>query len=444
MDRHDGHLLQERNDTPGVVVVGGGFGGLEAARDLASAHAPVRLTVVDRTNHHLFQPLLYQVATAQLSPADISAPIRAVVGRHPNVEVLLAEVTGVDVARRRVLLGARSISYDYLVLATGAGQSYFGHEDWAAYAPSLKTVADATAIRNHILLAFELAEDEPDPELRRALLTFVVVGGGPTGVELAGAIAELARHALAGQFHHIDPTSTRVVLVEAMDRILPAFPQKLGRAAHAELQRLGVRVRTRSPVERVDAAGAVIAGERLDARTVIWAAGVSASPAGRWIGAEVDKSGRVRVGPELTVPGHPEIYVIGDTAVAMQDGKPLPGVAPVAMQQGRYVARAIRARIEGRRPKRPFRYFDKGYLATVGRGYAIGSIGPLQLSGFPAWLVWAGVHISYLIGFRNRVLVMLQWAWAYVTYQRGARLIPAGPETERKARELLEGGRTSA
>jgi NADH dehydrogenase len=442
MDRHDGHQLQELRAEPRVVVVGGGFGGLEAARDLA--RAPVRLTVVDRTNHHLFQPLLYQVATAQLSPADISAPIRAVVGRHPNVEVLLAEVTGVDVTGGRVLLDDRSIPYDYLVLATGAGQSYFGHDDWAACAPSLKTVADATAIRNRILLAFELAEKECDPELRRALLTFVVVGGGPTGVELAGAIAELARHALAGQFHHIDPTSTRVVLVEAMDRILPAFPAKLARAAHAELQRLGVRVRTRSPVEQVDAAGAVIASERLDARTVLWAAGVSASPAGRWIGAEFDKSGRVRVKQDLTVPGHPEIYVIGDTASAMQDGKPLPGVAPVALQQGRYVARSIRARIEGRRPERPFRYVDRGYLATVGRGYAIGSIGPLRLTGFPAWLVWAGVHISYLIGFRNRVLIMLQWAWAYVTYQRGARLIPASPETEREAHELLEGGRTSA
>jgi NADH dehydrogenase len=343
-----------------------------------------------------------------------------------------------------VLLGDRSIPYDYLVLATGAGQSYFGHDDWAAYAPSLKTVADATAIRNRILLAFEVAEKEPDPELRRALLTFVVVGGGPTGVELAGAIAELARHALAGQFHHIDPTSTRVVLVEAMDRILPAFPAKLARAAHAELQRLGVRVHTRAPVEQVDSQGAVIAGERLAARTVLWAAGVKASPAGRWIDAETDKAGRVRVEPDLTVPGHPEMYVIGDTASAMQNGKPLPGVAPVALQQGRYVARAIRAQIEGRRSDRPFRYFDKGYLATIGRAYAIGTIGPLGLTGLPAWLVWAGVHISYLIGFRNRVLVMLQWAWAYVTYQRGARLIPASPETEREAHELLEGGRASA
>jgi NADH dehydrogenase len=422
-------------DLPRVVIVGAGFGGLEVARRLGSL--PARVTVIDRTNHHLFQPLLYQVALAELSPADISAPIRSVLRRQRNTEVLLGTVTGVDVAGRRVLMGERSVPYDYLVLATGAGQSYFGHDDWARFAPGLKSEADATAIRRRVLLAFEAAELETDPERQRALMNFVIVGGGPTGVELAGALADLTHLSLAQDFRHIDPTSTRVLLVEAMGRILPSFPEGLARRAHCELQRLGVRVRTNAPVEAVDEHGVVIAGERLDARTIIWAAGVRASPAGGWLGVETDRAGRVIVGPDLTVPGHPEIYVIGDTAHAEQDGKMLPGVAPVAIQEGIFVAHALRARIADLRPPTRFRYRDPGYLATVGRAFAIGYIGPFQFAGLLAWFLWAMVHIFYLIGFRNRILVMAQWAWLYLTFQRGARLIPQDKETERVAAELL-------
>lgn len=435
-NRREAHLAHSL-PVPRVIIVGAGFGGLDAARELDAA--PVRLTVIDRNNHHLFQPLLYQVATAELSPADISAPIRSVLRHQHNTEVLLAEVTGVDTERHRVLMGNRFCTYDYLVLALGAGHSYFGHDDWARFAPGLKTTSDATLIRRKILMAFEAAEVEPDAERRRALLTFVIVGGGPTGVELAGAIADLAHQALVRDFRHINPASARVVLVEAMDRILPAFPERLARKAHCELQRLGVRVRTHAPVEQVDANGVTIAGERLEAKTVIWAAGVKASPAGRWVGAQTDKSGRAVVGEDLTVPGHPEIFVIGDTASATQDGKPLPGVAPVAMQEGRFVAQVIRSRVAGKAAPAAFHYFDKGYLATVGRGYAVGYIGRFQFSGLLAWLVWALVHITYLIGFRNRVLVMMQWAWHYLTFQRGARLIP--PDEQSKQLEAAMMGR---
>jgi NADH:quinone reductase (non-electrogenic) len=417
---------------PRVIVVGAGFGGLDAVRHLA--RVPVRVTVVDRNNHHLFQPLLYQVATAELSPADISAPIRGVLRHQRNAEVLLAEVIGVDANARTVRIRERTdgeereLGYDYLVIATGAGQSYFGHDEWAEFAPGLKSIPDATAIRRRILLAFEEAEMERDAERQRALLTFIVVGGGPTGVEMAGAIAELAHKALARDFRHIDPASARILLVEAMGRILPAFPESLAKAAQGALHRLGVRVRTNAPVEGVEAGGARIAGEYVPARTVIWAAGVKASPAGQWLGAETDRAGRVKVGADLTAPGHPEVFVIGDTASAMQDGKPLPGVAPVAMQQGRYAAKVIAARIAGRPPPGAFRYFDRGYLATVGRNYAVGHIGRLRFTGLLGFFIWAGVHIAYLIGFRNRVLVMLQWAWAYVTAQRGARLITLDEE----------------
>jgi len=426
---------------PRVVIVGAGFGGLQAARALA--HTQAQVTVIDRNNHHLFQPLLYQVATADLSPADISAPIRVVLRHQQNAQVLLAEVTGVDTAQQRVILrdtageateaaggdaagGERRIPYDYLVLATGAGQSYFGHDEWAEYAPGLKSIPDATALRRRILLAFEAAEMEPDPEQVRALLTFVIVGGGPTGVELSGAIADLARKSIVKDFRHINAASARIVLVEAMPRIFGAFPEPLARKAERELRRLGVEVRVGHAVERVDADGVVINGKRLAARTVIWAAGVQASPAGRWLGAETDRAGRVLVGPDLRVPNHANIFVIGDTASAKdQQGKPLAGVAPVAMQEGRYVGRLIAATVRGEpEPQpQPFRYLDKGYLATVGRNFAIGTFGRLQLSGFLAWLVWSGVHILYLIGFRNRLLVMTQWAWAYLTEQHGARLI---------------------
>jgi NADH dehydrogenase len=406
---------------PRVVIVGAGFGGLQAALTLKKA--PAQVTVIDRRNHHLFQPLLYQVATADLSPADISMPIRAALRKQRNTEVLLAEVTGVDVEGRRVLMGERSVSYDYLVLATGAQHSYFGHDDWAPYAPGLKSNTDATSIRREILLAFEAAEIETNPDKRQALLTFVIVGGGPTGVELAGAIAGLARKTVVRDFRHIDSSTARILLVEAGPRLLAAFPEKLASKAQRELEHLGVEVINGQAVEKVDADGVVIAGKHVSAQTVIWAAGVKASPAGKWLGAPVDRAGRVIVEPDLTVPGHPEIFVIGDTASATEHGKPLPGVAPVAMQQGRYVARAIRRRLAGGKESAPFHYRDKGNLATVGRAFAIADLGPVKLAGFFAWVTWLVVHIFYLIGFRNRLLVMIQWAWAYLTYQRGARLI---------------------
>lgn len=413
---------------PHVVIVGGGFGGLEAVRRLK--HEPVQVTVIDRTNHHVFQPLLYQVATAALSPADISAPIRAVLRHQSNAEVLMGEVTGIDINRHIVFIGRHAVPYDILVLATGAGQSYFGHEDWARFAPGLKTTADATAIRRHILLAFEQAEMEHYPRRRSTLMTFVVVGGGPTGVELAGAIAELARKALRADFRHIDSAYARVVLVEAQERILPTFSARLAGRAEQMLGRLGVTVRTSAPVERVDADGVVLGGgERLAAETVIWAAGVHASPVGQWLGpsAATDRAGRVLVASDLTVPRHPEIFVIGDTASVQQDGRPLPSVAPVAKQEGRYTARVIAARARGSQSPAAFRYHDRGSLATIGRTYAVGTLGRRELSGLPAWLVWAGVHLAYLIGFRNRALVLFQWLWLYLTFQRGARLIIAAP-----------------
>ncbi len=419
----DEHLNDTRRR---VVIVGAGFGGLEAARALR--HAPVQVTVIDQTNHHVFQPLLYQVATAELSPADISAPIRSVLRHQENAEVLLGQVTGVDVARHVVEIGRNDVSYDELVLATGAGQSYFGHDEWARYAPGLKTISGATAIRQRILLAFEAAEMERDPDAQRALMTFVVVGGGPTGVELAGAIADLARNALRAEFRHIDPTSAQVIMVEALDRILPTFSPRLAKSAARMLARLGVTVRTWAPVEQVDASGVVIAGRRLAARTVIWAAGVHASPAGEWLGAAMDRAGRVKVAGDLSVPNYPNIFVIGDTASVRQDGHSLPGVAAVAKQEGRYVARVIAARTTDSPPPRSFRYHDRGSLATIGRTYAVGTFGDVELSGLPAWVAWASVHLTYLIGFRNRVLVLFQWLWLYLTFQRGARLlIPAVP-----------------
>ena len=420
---------------PRVVIVGAGFGGLRAAQALRDA--PVQVTVIDRNNHHVFQPLLYQVATADLSPADISAPIRAILRHQRNARVLLADVTGVDTERRVVRASDRAegrpheIPYDYLILATGAGPSYFGHDEWAAVAPGLKSLPDATAIRRKVLLAFEAAELESDPAAQRALLTFVLVGGGPTGVEMAGAIADLAHRALAQEYRNIDPTSARVILVEATPRILGAFPESLAKTAQADLERLGVEVRTSAPVQLVDEEGVVVAGERIPTRTVIWAAGVSASPAATWLGAEADRAGRVVVHGDLSVPGQPRIFVIGDTAHVRQDGHLLPGVAPVAMQEGTYVGRLIRGRLAGELIP-PFRYVDKGNLATIGRNSAIADLGWIRLSGFIAWVVWAVVHIFYLISFRNRLLVMLQWAWAYFTYERGARLITPLPQPEQR------------
>ena len=413
------------------MIVGAGFGGLEAARGLA--RAPVRVTLVDRRNHYLFQPLLYQVATATLSPADIAYPIRSILRRQTNADVVLAEVVSIDPDRRQVSLRDGGIlSYDTLVVASGARHAYFGHEDWEPRAPGLKNLEDALEIRRRILLAFEEADRETAPERRQRLLTFAIVGGGPTGVELAGAIAEIADHVLVDDFRHIDPREARVVLIEAGPRILPSYSAKSSENAAAELRRLRVEVRTGEPVTAVDETGLVAGGRHLEAGTVLWAAGVAASRVGSCLGAPVDKNGRVVVEPDLTVPGHPEIFVIGDLSLfTHQGGKPLPGVSPVAMQQGRHVARSIRDRLAGR-AARPFHYLDKGSMAVVGRSAAVAELLGLNLRGFPAWLAWSLLHIFYLIGFRNRFVVMFEWAWAYVTYQRGARLITGNLEAPRK------------
>jgi NADH:ubiquinone reductase (H+-translocating) len=414
---------------PRVVIVGGGFAGLAAARGLR--RAPVRVTLVDRRNHHVFQPLLYQVATAALSPADVSAPIRGILRRQANLEVRMAEVVDVDLrARAVVLAGGDRLEYDFLVIATGATHAYFGHPEWAPLAPGLKTIEDATDIRRRFLLAFEAAEREDDPEARRALLTFVVVGAGPTGVELAGAMAEIARHSIVRDFRRIDPATARIVLVEGGPRVLPAYAPSLAAYAERALGRIGVEVRTGAVVTRVDPEGVEIGGERIATRNVVWAAGVTASPLGARLGAPLDRAGRVRVAPDLTVPGHPEVYVTGDLAgLDGADGRPLPGVAPVANQQGRHAARNVRLALQ-ERPPRPFRYVDRGSMATIGRNAAVLEAGRLKMKGLPAWLAWLFVHIFALIGFRNRAMVMLQWAWSYLTWQRGARLITGevGPE----------------
>ena len=409
---------------PHIVIIGAGFGGLSAAHGLAGAAADV--TIVDQRNYHLFQPLLYQVATAGLSPAQIAAPIRAILRRATNVQVLLGRVTGVDTQARTVVLEDRRLSYDTLVIATGARHAYFGHDEWEQVAPGLKNINDATAIRRRILTAFESAEASDEPA-RWRLLTFVVIGGGPTGVEMAGAIAELAQVALRHDFRNIDPREARIVLVEAGSRVLSAFPEKLSAAAQKALEGLGVEVRLGTPVTQCDAEGVTIGDDPLPAATIVWAAGVAASSAARWLGAEHDRAGRVRVGPDLTVPGHPEIFCVGDTALAEDpEGKPLPGLAPVAKQQGAYVARTIRARLAGQPEPGPFRYRDYGTLATIGRRAAVADFGWLQLSGTLAWLLWGLVHISFLIGFRNRLVVLIDWIWSYATFQSGARLI-TGP-----------------
>ena len=410
---------------PHIVIVGAGFGGLAAAHGLAGAGADV--TVIDRRNYHLFQPLLYQVATAGLSPAQIASPIRAILRRAPNVKVVMGKVTGVDAQRRTVLLDDRAIAYDHLVLATGARHSYFGRDDWEGAAPGLKKIDDAIGIRRRILTAFEQAEAATCPGERRRLLTFVVVGGGPTGVELAGAIAELARVALRRDFRNIDPGEAHVVLVESGPRLLAAFPAMLSHAAHEALEGLGVDVRLGLPVSHCDADGVTIGEQRLAAGTIAWAAGVAASAAAHWLGAGTDRVGRVLVSPDLTIPGHPEISCIGDTA-AVNDatGRPLPGLAPVAKQQGAYVARRLRATLANRPPPGPFRYRSWGTMATIGRRAAVVDLGWIKLDGTLAWLLWCAVHVSFLIGFRNRLVVMLDWLWSYVTFQSGARLITGG------------------
>ena len=415
-------------EAPHVVILGAGFGGLQAALGLKDA--PVRVTVVDRHNHHLFQPLLYQVATAALSPADIAYPIRSILRHQRNADVLLAEAVGVDPARRELVLRDGRLGYDFLILAAGARHAYFGHDEWEAHAPGLKSLEDALEIRRRILLAFEEADRESSPERRRALLTFAIVGGGPTGVELAGAIAEISRHVLVDDFRHIDPRESRILLVEAGPRILPAYTEETSRRAETALRERGVEVRTGSPVTRVEEAGVRVGAEAIAAATVIWAAGVAASPIAGALGPGLDQNGRVPVEPDLSVPGHPEIFVIGDLALLHQGGRPLPGLSPVAMQQGRYVALAIAARLRGGSLPR-FHYVDKGSMAVIGRSSAVAEIGGLRLQGFVAWLAWCFVHIFYLIGFRNRFIVMFEWAWAYASYQRGARLITGDIDARR-------------
>lgn len=410
---------------PRIVIVGAGFGGLSAAHALGGADADV--TVIDRRNYHLFQPLLYQVATAGLSPAQIASPIRAILRRAANVRVILGKVSGIDRQRRVVTLDDREVEYDHLILATGARHAYFGHDEWESVAPGLKKIDDATGIRRRILTAFESAEAALTPEARRRFLTFVVIGAGPTGVEMAGAIAELAHVALRHDFRTIDPREARIVLVEAGSRVLSAFPPALSAAAQTALERLHVNVRLGQPVSRCDENGVTIGDEHLPAATIVWAAGVAASPAAKWLGEEPDRVGRVVVGPDLALPGAPEIFVVGDTArAAGQDGAPLPGLAPVAKQQGAYVARVLRARIAGRPAPPPFRYRNWGTMATIGRRAAVADFGWLRLDGTLAWLMWGLIHISFLIGFRNRLVVMLDWMWSYVTFQSGARLI-TGP-----------------
>jgi NADH:ubiquinone reductase (H+-translocating) len=407
---------------PRVVIIGAGFGGLSAAKRLAKS--PCRITLIDRHNYHLFQPLLYQVATAGLSPADIASPIRGIVRHCRNVNVILANVSGIDVDRREVIAEGHRVPFDTLIVATGAQHSYFGHDDWAGFAPGLKTIDDATYLRRRILLAFEKAETEADTAERRRLLNFVIVGGGPTGVEMAGAVAELAKRALASDFRAIDPRQARIILVEAAPRLLATFDPSLSEAAKRSLEELGVEVRLGARVTAADCGGVSLGSERIEARTIIWGAGVMASPAGRWLGVPTDRAGRVFVGPDLSVEGHSDIFVIGDAANALgSDGKPLPGVAPVAKQQGHYVADMIRARVALGKMPPPFRYRDSGSLATIGRKRAVAQIGKVRLHGFIAWLLWSVAHIYFLIGFRNRLVVAMSWAWSYVTFQRGTRLI---------------------
>lgn len=422
---------------PQVVIVGGGFGGLYAARGLAGA--PVRITLIDKRNYHLFRPMLYQVATGLLSADEIAAPIRAILRKQKNVDVIMSEVAGVDSARQTVVMTDGVVRYDYLILATGIRYNYFGHEEWRDLAPGLDSVDDADRIRGKILSAFETAEriaaaPGGDPRQVEDLLRFILVGGGTAGVEMAGTIAEMARMALTGDFRHIDPRSSHILLFEAAPRIMPTYPEDLSNRAAAHLRQLGVDVRTNARVEMVDADGVVVDGKRIGSRTVLWSAGVVASPAGKWLGAETDRSGRVKVNPDLTVPGRPNVFVIGDAAAlsaptrnlaGFYEGvKPVPGVAQPAIQEGKYAARAIRRRIHGESPKKPFTYWDKGNLAIVGRTFAVADLNFVRFAGRTAWLLWIGVHIYFLIGFANRLFVMLQWGISFWTKRRGVRIFP--------------------
>ena len=411
---------------PRIIIVGGGFGGLAAAKALRKT--PAEVILIDRSNHHLFQPLLYQVATAVLTPSQIATPIRSILRNHKNVTVIMAEVTGVDKERKQVLCSdadrqAVPLAYDYLILASGATHSYFGHNEFEEFAPGMKRLADAVSSRNKILQAFEQAEAEEDPTRHRDLLTFVLIGAGPTGVEMAGALAVLIRGSLKSEFRRINPASARIVLVDMAPRVLPPFSEDLSEAAKRRLEKLGVEVRLGHSVDRIDADGIVVAGERIASKTVIWTAGVAPSPAGKWLKVETDRAGRVRVQNDVTVPGHPEIFVVGDTASFEENGKPLPGVAQVAMQQGRYAGKVLHARITGNTPPGPFSYFDKGNMAVVGKGFAVLQSHKVRVSGFLAWLAWATVHLQFLATSSLRLTVFLQWVWTYFTGQRGSRLI---------------------
>lgn len=411
----------ERKKTPRVVIIGGGFGGLYAAKELANK--PVSMILLDRTNHHLFQPLLYQVATAGLSPGDIAQPIRHILKHAENLEVVLANADRIDVAEKAVVCADRKVPYDYLIVAAGARHSYFGHDEWEQFAPGLKNLPDVLELRRRILFAFEAAEIAETAAERQKALTFVVVGAGPTGVEMAGAIAELAHKSLADDFHHVNPKDARIVLVDAAPRVLPAFTPGLSESARKQLEQLKVEVRTGVIVKDVGPDGVHVGDELIPARTIVWAAGNAASPLGKSLGVELDRAGRVKVNEDLTVPGHPEIFVIGDMALfTYQTGEPLPGVCPVAMQMGRHAARNILAAAEGR-PMSPFRYHDKGQMATIGRNRAIADLKVVRFGGFLAWLSWLFIHLIFLIGFRNQFFVFLQWTWAYLTYSKGARLI---------------------
>jgi NADH dehydrogenase len=433
MNRRTGDgFMSAAHRSPHVVIVGAGFGGLAAAHGLR--RAPVRITMIDRANHHLFQPLLYQVATAALSPADIAAPIRRIFRHQTNVAVMLADATAVSVPDKQVILTDGTVNYDIVILATGATHAYFGRDDWAEHAPGLKTLHDALRIRQRVLLAFEVAERETNDARRRAWMTFVIVGAGPTGVELAGTLAEVARQTLARDFRQINTASARVILVEASPRVLGAYAPDLSEAARTQLEKLGVTVWTGVQVTGIDADGVWIGSERIHAHTVIWAAGVAASPLARTLGSPLDRAGRVVVEPELTIPGHDDVYVIGDLVHLEIDGVSVPGVAPAAMQQGWHAAANITRALRGQ-PRLPFRYVDKGMLATIGRGAAVAKVGPIKASGLFAWLLWLFVHILYLIGFRNRLVVLIQWAWSYITFDRGARLI-----TEPLKEPLVESG----
>ena len=411
---------------PKIIIVGSGFGGLAAAKALSNA--PAEITLIDRTNHHLFQPLLYQVATSVLAPSQIGFPIREILRNQKNVTVILGEVTGVDKEKKCVFVSDADrrdvpLTYDYLILATGATHSYFGRNEFEKFAPGLKSLADAVATRNKVLRAFELAEAEEDPGRHRDLLTFVLVGAGPTGVEMAGALAVLVKTTLKSNFRRIDPASARVVLVDMAPRVLGPFSEHLSQAAKQRLENLGVEVRLGHGVDQIDAEGVLVAGERIASKTVIWTAGVAPSPAAKWLKVETDRAGRVRIQKDLTVPGHPEIFVIGDTAAFEQDGKPLPGVAQVAMQQGRYAGKLIRRRLTGGRQPAPFSYFDKGNMAVVGKGFAVLQSGRFQANGLGAWLIWAFIHLQFLATPGLRLSVFLQWAWTFLTGQRGSRII---------------------